>query len=548
MINHIKLRYIDVLASNEMKVRCLKKRQWKLSTIIIIFVCMVVLISLVITSILIGNTVKNSIHKTAEEKAEAVSRTTAQSNIVKRGLKDKSKEQQIQRYASEIKSATDVSFIVVMDMNSTRKSHPNSDLIGKKFQGGDESPALKGKEIITESKGTLGKSLRSFTPIYDNGEQIGLVAVGIPIETVNEAFASGLRDIFIGLIIGMFFGIIGAYLLARYIKKILHGLEPAIIAKRLEERNTMLQSVHEGIVAVDREGKINLVNKSAAQIFKRAGLTEYPIGMKINEYLDSTQLHKVVEIGQPEVDEEQNINGVKILVNRVPLYVNNQIVGAISTFRDKTEMSRLSEQLVGVKTYAETLRAQSHEFSNRLHVIMGMLQMENYEEVKQYIREVVRYSAQENVNIATQIKDAALAGFLIGKLSLAREKNIELTIHINEIVPEPHDSQLTHEIITVIGNLIDNSIDALANQKSKIIEVKLNYSQQNLKIDITDSGEGLTPHMQQKIFEKGYSTKGDNRGYGLYLINESVKKLNGSINVDKVSDGYTKFIVEIPYE
>lgn len=548
MINNIKLGYIDVLASNEMKVRCLKKRQWKLSTIIIIFVCIVVLISLVITSILIGNTVKNSIHKTAEEKAEAVSRTTAQSNIVKRGLKDKSKEQQIQRYTSEIKSATDVSFIVVMDMNSIRKSHPNSYLIGKKFQGGDESPALKGKEIITESKGTLGKSLRSFTPIYDNGKQIGLVAVGIPIETVNEAFASGMRDIFIGLIIGMFFGIIGAYLLARYIKKILHGLEPAIIAKRLEERNTMLQSVHEGIVAVDKEGKINLINKSATQIFKKAGLAENPIGLKINEYLDSTQLHNVVELGRPEVDEEQNINGVKILVNRVPLYVNNQIVGAISTFRDKTEMSRLSEQLVGVKTYAETLRAQSHEFSNRLHVIMGMLQMENYEEVKQYIREIVSFSVQENVNIATQIKDAALAGFLIGKLSLAREKNIELTIHINEIVPEPHDNQLTHEIITVIGNLIDNSIDALANQNSKIIKVKLNYTQQKLKIDITDSGEGLSSHMQQKIFEKGYSTKGDNRGYGLYLINESVKKLNGSINIDNDSDGYTKFIVEIPYD
>ncbi len=548
MVNNIKLGYVDVLASNEMKVRCLKKRQWKLSTIIIIFVCIVVLISLVITSILIGNTVKNSIHKTAEEKAEAVSRTTAQSNIVKRGLKDKSKEQQIQRYTSEIKSATDVSFIVVMDMNSIRKSHPNSDLIGKKFQGGDESPALKGKEIITESKGTLGKSLRSFTPIYDNGKQIGLVAVGIPIETVNEAFASGMRDIFIGLIIGMFFGIIGAYLLARYIKKILHGLEPAIIAKRLEERNTMLQSVHEGIVAVDKEGKINLINKSATQIFKKAGLAENPIGLKINEYLDSTQLHNVVELGRPEVDEEQNINGVKILVNRVPLYVNNQIVGAISTFRDKTEMSRLSEQLVGVKTYAETLRAQSHEFSNRLHVIMGMLQMENYEEVKQYIREIVSFSVQENVNIATQIKDAALAGFLIGKLSLAREKNIELTIHINEIVPEPHDNQLTHEIITVIGNLIDNSIDALANQNSKIIKVKLNYTQQKLKIDITDSGEGLSSHMQQKIFEKGYSTKGDNRGYGLYLINESVKKLNGSINIDNDSDGYTKFIVEIPYD
>jgi CitB family two-component system sensor histidine kinase MalK len=174
--------------------------------------------------------------------------------------------------------------------------------------------------------------------------------------------------------------------------------------------------------------------------------------------------------------------------------------------------------------------------------------MENYEEVKQYIREIVSYSAQENVNIATQIKDAALAGFLIGKLSLAREKNIELTIHINEVVPEPHDSRLTHEIITVIGNLIDNSIDALEHQNDKIIKVNLNYTQQNLKFDITDSGEGLTTHMQHKIFEKGYSTKGNNRGYGLYLIKESVKKLNGSINVDKDLDGCTKFIVEIPYD
>ena len=173
----------------------------------------------------------------------------------------------------------------------------------------------------------------------------------------------------------------------------------------------MLQSVHEGIVAVDHEGKINLVNRSAKDIFRKAGLPDKAIGVKINDYMQSTQLPKVLENGRPEVDEEQNINGIKILVNRVPLYVNNEIVGAISTFRDKTEISQLSEQLVGVKTYAETLRAQSHEFSNRLHVILGMIQMENYNDLKQYIYEIVEHGTQENENIAVNIKDAALAGF-----------------------------------------------------------------------------------------------------------------------------------------
>ena len=177
----------------------------------------------------------------------------------------------------------------------------------------------------------------------------------------------------------------------------------------------MLQSVHEGIVAVNRDGRINLVNKSAQDIFNKAGLPSDPIGMPITDYMDSTQLPTVLETGKPEHDEEQNINGLKILVNRVPLYVNNEIVGAISTFRDKTEMDQLSQQLVGVQTYAETLRAQSHEFRNRLHVIQGMLQMENYDDLQLYINDIVEHGSEEDDNIATHIKDAALAGFLIGK-------------------------------------------------------------------------------------------------------------------------------------
>nr|WP_263314537.1 DcuS/MalK family sensor histidine kinase [Mammaliicoccus sp. Marseille-Q6498] len=525
------------------------KRRLKLSTLIIIVVCIVVLFSLLITSVLISNTVESTIHKTTEEKAEVIGKSIAQSETVQSDLKDKKNDHKIQEYTSEIQRTTDVSFIVVMDMKGIRKSHPNEDLIGKHFQGGDEKASLHGKVSSSISKGTLGESLRSFTPVYYKGKQVGVVAVGVPMKSVYEALADGNKKIIIGSIIGLIVGAIGAYLLSRYIKKILLGLEPSHIAKILVERNTMLQSVHEGIVAVDKEGKINVVNKSAMDIFKKAGLNNDPIGMKIDDYMASTQLPNVVEYGKSELDEEQNINGVKILVNRVPLFVNNEIVGAISTFRDKTEVNKLSEQLVGVKTYADTLRAQSHEFSNRLHVISGLLQMEHYDDLKQYINEIVKHGSQENGNITSNIKDPVLAGFLIGKLSLAREQNIKLSIMNHTTVPEPHDSHVTHEIITIIGNLIDNSIDSLNSSavKNKTIEVHLKYEHHDLMIDTVDSGLGLKNEADYQIFEKGYSSKGENRGYGLYLVQQSVEKLNGTIKLASNVAGNVKFSVVINY-
>lgn len=527
----------------------MKKQKLKLSTLIIIVVCIVVLFSLLITSVLISKTIKETIHQTTEEKAEVIGKTVAQSEIVQSTLKKGDNDNSIQTYVSEIQQSTDVSFIVVMDMKGIRKSHPNEKRIGKHFKGGDETNALHGEESASISKGTLGESLRSFTPVYADGKQVGVVAVGVPMKSVSEALADGNKQIIIGSIVGLVVGAIGAYLLSRYIKKILLGLEPSNIAKILGERNTMLQSVHEGIVAVDKEGKINLVNKSARDIFNKANLKGNPIGMKIDDYMESTQLPKVLELGKPELDKEQNINGVKILVNRVPLVVNNEIVGAISTFRDKTEVNKLSEQLVGVKTYADTLRAQSHEFSNRLHVISGLLQMEHYDDLKQYIHEIVELGSEENGSITSKIKDPVLAGFLIGKLSLAREQNIKLSIISHTKIPEPKHSYITHEMITIIGNLIDNSIDSLSASavSEKTIDVHLKYINNALIIDIVDSGLGLKSDLAHQIFEKGYSSKGEDRGYGLHLVQQSVEKLNGEIKVASNVEGNVTFSVVINY-
>lgn len=523
--------------------------KFKLSTVIIFFVCLVVLVSLMITDLLISSTVSENIRKHQEEKARIVSRSIATSHIIIESLEDDTRTNEIQEYTKDIQAATDMMFIVVMDMNGIRKSHPNPEQIGKHFVGGDEEEALKGKEYVSSSQGTLGDSLRAFTPIYNkSGEQIGVTAVGISLESVEAALGKSHRSILTVTILGLLVGIIGAILLARYIKRILFGLEPFAIAKIFVERSTMLQSVHEGIIAVDNEQTITLVNRSARQIFKKAGLTQNPVGMKIHEFLPSTGLDQVLETGNPKLDEEQMINGISILVNRVPLIVNGEVVGAISTFRDKTDVKQLAEQLTGVKTYAEALRAQSHEFMNRLHVILGMVQMKYYDELSEYIRTLVGNQNQELGNITQHIKDPVLAGFLMGKLSYAREENVELIIEINTVIPEPEKPQITHELITILGNVIDNAIEAMGVSSEKTLEVNLHYRDRYLTLEVLDSGPGIPEDIQKRIYEKGYSTKGENRGYGLYLVSKCIENLCGEMIIDSKLLLGTEIHIRIPYE
>lgn len=523
--------------------------RFKLSTVIIFFVCIVVLVSLMITDLLISNSVSENIRKNQEEKALIIARTVSRSHIVSEALENKRSAGAVQDYTKEIQAATNVMFIVVMNMEGIRMSHPNEEQIGKRFVGGDEKAALKGKEYVSTSIGTLGKSVRGFTPIYnDEHEQIGVAAVGISLESLETAVGRSHKNIIIVTVLGLVIGIIGATLLARYIKKILLGLEPFAISRILEERSTMLQSVHEGIIAVDQFSTITLVNKSALQIFKKAGLSQKPVGMKIDDYMPSTRLDKVLQTGEPELDEEQTINGISILVNRVPLIVNGQIVGAISTFRDKTEVNQLAEQLTGVRTYAEALRAQSHEFMNRLHVISGMVQLKSYDQLSAFIRTLVDYRNQEFGSITQHIKDPALAGFIMGKLSFAREAKVDLSIECSSIIPEPAANQTTHALITILGNLIDNAIEAMADSEDKTLEVDFAYKDKLLTIEVFDSGPGISAEQQAEIFKKGYSTKGENRGYGLYLVEKSIHDLGGELVIDSKLLLGTNFYIQIPYE
>ncbi|MED0966707.1 sensor histidine kinase [Bacillus paramycoides] len=523
-----------------------RKRLWNLWKTITLLVCTVVIFSLLVTDILISHNVERTTEDSQAEKAKTIARIVADDSIVIDGLAGKVDTALIQVYTNKILKSTDVQFIVVMDMNGIRKSHPNPQKIGHHFIGGDEGPVLKGNEHVSLAEGTLGISMRVFVPVFsETGEQLGAVAVGISADNVKERVKESRHIIYIGVGVGVLVGIIGAILLARHIKKSLFGLEPHRIAKILEERNTMLLSVKEGIIAVDKEANVTLINNEAKRLFKKSGLEEDFIGKDVELYMPNSRIKEVLQTGKVQLNEEQNIYGITIVTNRVPLYVKGEIVGAIATFRDKTEIRKLAEELTGIRLYAEALRAQSHEFMNKMHVVLGLTHMKQYEELQKYVSSMVSEHQYEIGGSMKKIKSPVFAGFLLGKLSYAREKNIKLIISEDSYLPEIYDERIIHELITIVGNLIDNALDAVTNCEKKQVEVGIQYGD-TLIITVHDTGKGIQEDEIDALFIKGYSTKGDNRGYGLYLVRESIQRINGEIYVHSLLGTGTTITIEIP--
>ena len=217
---------------------------------------------------------------------------------------------------------------------------------------------------------------------------------------------------------------------------------------------------------------------------------------------------------KPLQDRDIRINGLELVFNEVPIHLKGQTVGAIATFRDKTEVKHLAEQLSGVKMYANALRAQSHEFMNKLHVILGLVQLKEYDDLGTYIKDIAIQQKTETSEIISDVKSPVLAGFLLGKQSYIREQGADLDIQLGSLIPNAADPVI-HELITIIGNLLNNALDAVA-QMPKNITCSMRFQDRQLDIEITDTGAGMSAADQARIFEQGYSTKGTNRGSTLF--------------------------------
>lgn len=471
-------------------------------------------------------------------------------NVIE-GLKLKSEKNIIQPYIINVLNSTsEIDLIVVADMNRIRYAHPVKERIGYEVVGGDDVRVVEtGDSYISVATGTLGQAVRAFVPIYDEtGQQLGYVIAGTLTQSIDKTKEQIMVTTFLSAFLGLFLGSIGAIFLSGNIKRVLLGLEPEEISKMYVEKKSILDTIHEGIIAIDENSNITLINDSALKLL---GINEKNIvGRHVEEVVPNTRLQHVLETGIAEYDREQSLNNTVIITNRVPINDGEKRVGAIATFRDKTMVIKLAEELTGVKQIVGGLRANTHEFMNKLHVISGLIELGELEEAKKYIINV-KNGQQQIINlIINKIKDPTVAGLLIGKLSRAKELGIRMIIEEDSLLEKRTDKIDNNRLLTIIGNLAENAMDAVNSRSDdpRQINVKIKETKNKIEILVQDTGIGIKSENLDLIFNRGFSTKKGNRGIGLALIKETVENLNGNIEVISHIDEGTKFIVTIPKE
>ncbi|MCM2675392.1 DcuS/MalK family sensor histidine kinase [Alkalicoccobacillus plakortidis] len=527
------------------------RRKWTLQRRLAIFVTLIVLLSLAVTFYMISLETTDTIQEQEEEIALNTARLVAGTNMVHQVLEEDVKvNEELQQYTQYVIEATNTDFVVVLDRNGIRRSHPNPDLVGLPFEGGDEKKTLETQEeYVSTARGTLGESLRAFSPIYnETGEFIGAVAVGITLNQIDDIIGTMLRPLYMGMVLSIIVGGIGAVLLARRVKSLMYNLEPEEIATVLEERSAMLESTKEGIVAIDNNGRVRLTNAEAKEVFRKMGVNENLIGQDVEQVLPGTKLKEVLKSNKPILDRKIRMEGFELLINEVPIRIKHQTVGAIATFKDKTDVAMLAEQLTGVKLYANALRAQTHEFMNTIHVLQGLIHLKQYDQAADYLARFTEVTGHETEQIMGNVKDTVLAGFLIGKQSYIREQGVDFNLDIQGSIPKSEDKDVVYELVTIVGNLLTNAVESVQSKDTKLVELSLRFKENELRIEVSDTGEGMNQEQQEKVFKKGYSTKGADRGFGLALIEQSVTNLKGHLLMTSDIGVGTIFTIYIPFE
>ncbi len=438
-----------------------RKRPMKLNTLVTLMVCAIIGSVLLVVFALYSVQITRATRDDVKDTALGIARTLADSPEIKRGLMESPQAGIIQPIAEAVTKRNDLLFTVVTDLRGIRYSHPNEALLGLHFIGDDLTPALEGKENVSVNRGALAEALRVFTPVYDDQhDQIGVVVVGISLNKVEDQIARGRLNAVWTILFSVLMSSVAIWGLVRVLKRILFGLEPYEISALFEQRQAMLQSLREGVMAVDMHGRVTMINHTAREILL---LTSGQHSESSSEPLLAS-LREVSRTGIARQDQEIGCNGRLLLCNMVPVKSQNQVIGAISTFRDKTEISQLMQRIDGMVSYVDALRAHTHEFMNKLHVILGLLHMKRYDKLEEYIIQTAQNYQTDIGAIQRKVKSPVIAGFLLGKINRAKEAGVTLTLAEESQLPDTANEEQVAVLITVLGNLIENALDAMEGQ------------------------------------------------------------------------------------
>ena len=373
------------------------------------------------------------------------------------------------------------------------------------------------------------RSIAAQVPVINNnGEQVGITMVAEAYPSLADRLLGAAPDLLSFLALGLALGVAGSWLLARLIKRRTRGLEPSEIGALADQREALLHSIREGVLAVGNDGAVTVMSDSARELLGLPGdvegrqLADLPLAPSVRDVLldDSDVRDQVLMVG-----------GRVVVLNRNRVIHEGRQVGTVATLRDRTELLSMQSELSARESVTRTLRAQTHEFSNQLHTISGLLQLEEYDEAGRVIGALTRRRAEISDAVTARVEDPSVAALLIAKVSLAAERGIDLQLADDSELPRL-DHELSADVGTVLGNLVDNAVDAAAGAGGTRVDVHLALDDDTVLVQVADSGPGVPPDVE--IFQRGYSTKpGDasGRGVGLALVQVVCERRLGSVSV-----------------
>ncbi|EMW1037869.1 sensor histidine kinase DpiB [Citrobacter freundii] len=453
--------------------------------------------------------------------------------------------------ADKLQSGTDFDYVVIGDTNSIRLYHPNPEKIGYPMQFTKPGALEKGESYFITGKGSIGMAMRAKTPIFDDdGKIIGVVSIGYLISKIDSwrsDFLLPMAGVFILLFLVL---MLLSWFFAAHIRRQMLGMEPKQIARVVRQQEALFSSVYEGLIAVDPDGYITAINRSARKMLGLSSPGRKWLGKPVSEVVQPADFF-TQQIAEKRQDAMVNFNGLSVIANREAIRSGDELLGAIISFRSKDEIATLNAQLTQIKQYVESLRTLRHEHLNWMSTINGLLQMKEYDKVLAMVQGESQAQQQLIDSLRGAFADRQVAGLLFGKVQRARELGLTMTIvpgsQLHQL-PEGLDST---EFAAIVGNLLDNAFEASlrTQQGNNVVELYLSDEGDDVIIEVADQGCGVPEALREKIFEQGVSTRTDEpgeHGIGLYLIASYVRRCDGVITLEDNSPCGTLFSLFLP--
>jgi two-component system, CitB family, sensor kinase len=473
----------------------------------------------------------------AVKQGMAVARAVADSPLVVAAAGTKNPTAELQPYTERVRKHAGVAFITVMDPHGIRWTHPDTKQIGKKYLG-STAPALRGRTFAETFRGTLGTSTRVITPVYDGKRIVALVSAGIKVDTISHV-VTDQAIVLIGFgLAALALGGAGTYVANTRLRRHTHGMAADELSRMYDYHEATLHAVREGLVLLDADRRVALCNDAARELL---GLRGEVVGWHVDRLGLPTSLTGALLAAEPRVDEIHLTADRVVVVNISPVS-GGERRGTVVTLRDHTDLQALTGELDSVRGFAEALRSQAHEASNRLHTVVSLIELGRVQDAVEFATAELELSQALTDRVVAAVGEPILAALLLGKAAEANERGVELVVTEDSLIDDGvvPEGLPARDLVTILGNLIDNAMDAAVEGGGRPrVEVTARVNDDELLIRVRDTGTGVDPAVVREVFRRGWTTKsglgiGHGQGLGLALVEQTARRHGGTVEIETV--------------